>query len=64
MELGLSFEAVAERSGVSTRSVQRLENGEREGHLSTWFRLAGAVDLHLDALVSYLYEVDAPSIAD
>jgi putative transcriptional regulator len=51
---GLSYEAVAERSGIARRTVQRLENGEREGQLRTWFYLAQAVDLKIETLVKSL----------
>ena len=51
----LSYEEVAERSGVARRTVQRLENGEREGNLKTWFHLANAVGLQLPDLVLSLY---------
>ncbi|ROS56579.1 helix-turn-helix transcriptional regulator [Frigoribacterium sp. PhB118] len=55
---GLSYDVVAERSGIARRTVQRLENGEREGQLRTWFHLANAVDLSFEDLVRHLYEGD------
>ena len=51
---GLSYDAVAERSGIARRTVQRLENGEREGQLRTWFYLAQAIDLKIETLVRSL----------
>lgn len=56
----LTYEDVAEKSGIARRTVQRLETGEREGNLKTWFYLANAVDLQFSTLVSSLYDEPAP----
>ena len=62
---GLSYEVVAERSGIARRTVQRLENGEREGNLKTWFHLANAVGLDLPELSRALYAASSePAGAD
>jgi putative transcriptional regulator len=55
---GLTYDEVAERSGVARRTVQRLETGERQGTLITWFYLARAVDMHLYTLVRELEEAE------
>jgi putative transcriptional regulator len=52
---GLSYDLVAERSGIARRTVQRLENGEREGNLKSWFHLANAVGMDLPELTRALY---------
>ena len=52
----LTYEDVAERSGVARRTIQRLETGEREGNLLTWFHLANAVGLQFPDLVVFLYQ--------
>jgi putative transcriptional regulator len=54
---GLTYDVVAERSGIARRTVQRLENGEREGNLKTWFHLANAVGLDLPKLSKSLYDI-------
>ncbi|TWX34138.1 helix-turn-helix transcriptional regulator [Frigoribacterium sp. ACAM 257] len=54
---GLTYDVVAERSGIARRTVQRLENGEREGNIKTWFHLANAVGIDLPRLSKSLYEI-------
>lgn len=54
---GLTYDVVAERSGIARRTVQRLENGEREGNIKTWFHLANAVGLGLPELSKSLYDI-------
>lgn len=44
-ELGLSFDAVAERSGLHRSSVIRLANGDRDGTIRAWAKLAWAVEM-------------------
>ncbi len=42
-ERGLTFEQLAEASGLSRRGVIALETGERGGTVTTWFRVARAL---------------------
>jgi transcriptional regulator with XRE-family HTH domain len=44
-ELGMSQEAVAERSGVHATEVSRIEAGKRDPRVSTVERLARAVKM-------------------
>jgi len=43
--LGLTQEAVAERSGVHATEVSRIEAGKRDPKVSTLLRLAKAVEV-------------------
>lgn len=45
-------EALAAKSGVSVRYLQRLEAGERSPSISTVFRLANALDVTPNILVT------------
>lgn len=54
-EQRLSQEQLAERSGVSQRSLVQLETGKSKGTLETWFKIAEGLDLEIGAVVSALY---------
>lgn len=48
-DAGLSWEDLAERVGVSEKTLRRLEGAKREGHsLRLLQRIAEALQLHLD----------------
>nr|WP_274604668.1 helix-turn-helix transcriptional regulator [Microbacterium sp. CFBP 8794] len=42
-EQGLTYEQLAEASGLSRRGVIALETGERGGTVATWFKVAHAL---------------------
>jgi transcriptional regulator with XRE-family HTH domain len=50
-KLGLSQEQVAERSGVHSTEVSRIEAGRRDPRVSTVERLAAAVEVSPDRLL-------------
>lgn len=51
---GLTYEALAERAGLSRVGVINLELGHRMGSLSTWFALAHALEVPFGELMSHL----------
>lgn len=55
-ELGLTYEALAERSGLSRTGVINLEVGNRIGTLATWFAIAQAIDVPFGQLMEHLNE--------
>lgn len=50
-ERGWSYDVLAERSGVSRRTLIAVETGESLGSLDTWFRLAAAFEIELGDLL-------------
>ena len=50
---GYSQEELAERSGLSPRTVQRIENGETEPRGDSLARLAAALDVTVDDLADW-----------
>lgn len=42
-EQGLTYEQLAEASGLSRRGVIALETGERGGTVATWFKVSRAL---------------------
>lgn len=50
---GISQELLAEKSGVSLRTVQRIENGESEPRGDTLVRLANGLDVAPDELTDW-----------
>ncbi|MFV0592742.1 MAG: DUF4870 domain-containing protein [Draconibacterium sp.] len=50
---GISQELLAEKSGVSLRTVQRIENGETEPRGDTIGRLANALEVAPDELIEW-----------
>ena len=48
---GLSQKAVAEAVGITSRTYQRYEAGEREAAVSTLIRMADVYDVTVDYLV-------------
>lgn len=58
-ELGLTYDRLAELSGIGRRDVWRLSTGETSGTIASWYALAAAVSLPFPELVAHLDE--APS---
>lgn len=53
-ERGLTYDEVAERSGLARRTVVAMERGTRNGNIRSWFRIAQALGVPLTALVGVL----------
>jgi len=53
-ERGWSFDELAERSGVSRRTLIEMEHGQSNGRLESWFRIAEAFETPLGELVAVL----------
>lgn len=51
---GWTYEVLAEKSGVSRRTLIAVETGESNGALETWFRVATAFDVDLGDLARLL----------
>jgi len=51
---GLTYEQLAEASGLSRRGVIALEQGERSGNLRSWYRVAAALDVPFSELMAAL----------
>lgn len=58
MKRGLSQEALAEESGISNRTVQRIENGESNPTGDTLQRLSAALDVNPDELIDWTISED------
>jgi uncharacterized Tic20 family protein len=69
--VGYSQELVAEKSGLSLRTIQRIENGETEPHGETLKRLAVALNVTPEELIeweqtednSYLYYLNLSALS-
>jgi len=53
-ELGLTYEELAEASGLSRTGVINLELGNRNGSLAAWFAVATALGLPFSDLMASL----------
>lgn len=53
-ERGWSYDALAERSGVTRRTLISIETGSTRGALDSWFRFAEAFVMPLGELLSPL----------
>lgn len=53
-ERGYSYDALAERSGLSRRTLIEIEQGRTVGTLATWHALAHALDVPVGRLVETL----------
>lgn len=51
---GLTYEELAEASGLSRRGVIALERGERAGEMRSWYLVAKALGVRFDEFVSVL----------
>lgn len=56
--LGFTQELLAEKAGVTTRTIQRVENGETTPRADTISRIAGAMNLQPSDLLQYQKKVD------
>ena len=53
-ESGLTYDALAERSGVSRRTVISIETGTSRGSLDSWMRIYNALGCDFGALLQAL----------
>ena len=51
---GMSFDELERRSGVARSSLIWLEQGRQKGSLTTWWRIARALEVPLGELVAHL----------
>jgi len=51
---GLTYEELAEATGLSRRGVISLERGERNGNVRSWYRVARALGVGFAEFVSVL----------
>lgn len=50
-ERGWTYEVLADKSGVTRRTLISIETGETNGSLDTWFRIAQAFEMPLGDLL-------------
>lgn len=55
---GLTQKELADRTGLSVSMISCLVSGERSGTLTTWFKIAGALNVKIDDLI-YVMEENA-----
>lgn len=55
-ESGLTFEELAERSGLSRQTLLNVSAGRYQGNLRTWLMLARAWDVSLDDLLAPVWQ--------
>jgi putative transcriptional regulator len=60
-ESGLTYDALAKKSGVSRRTVISIETGTSRGSLDTWMRIYNALDRDFG---SFLQELKRPMTPD
>jgi transcriptional regulator with XRE-family HTH domain len=53
---GMTYEELAEVTGLSRRGVISLERGERNGNVRSWFRVAMALGVTMADFMSALDE--------
>jgi len=51
-EAGLTFEQLAERSGISRQTLLNVSSGKYYGDLRTWLKLSRAFGIGLDELLA------------
>ncbi|ODA89870.1 hypothetical protein ATY41_12055 [Leifsonia xyli subsp. xyli] len=49
---GLTFEQLAERSGISRQTLLNISSGKYNGDLRTWLRLSKAFEVSQDDLLA------------
>lgn len=54
LELGVTFPALVEVTGISRDQLIRMLNGKRNGSVSNWYYLAQALDLPFGDLMAHL----------
>lgn len=52
---GLTFEQLAERSGVSRQTLLNVSSGKYHGDLRTWLRLSRAFGVDMDELLAEVW---------
>ena len=57
-DAGLTYDALAEKTGVSRRTLISIENGQSNGSVETWYNIAGALDIDMSDLMRSLYTAD------
>ncbi len=57
---GLTFEQLAEASGVSRQTLLRLSAGQARGEVVTWMRLSIAFQVSMDELLGPVFVDDEP----
>jgi transcriptional regulator with XRE-family HTH domain len=57
-DAGLTYDALAEKTGVSRRTLISIENGQSNGSVESWYRIAGALDIDMADLMRSLYSAD------
>lgn len=55
-ESGLTYEALAEQSGVSRQTLLNIASGKYNGDLRTWLRLSRAFDIELETLLAEVWD--------
>jgi putative transcriptional regulator len=53
-ESGLTYEQLAEATGLSRRGVIALERGERNGNVGSWFKVAKALGITMGEFMAVL----------
>lgn len=49
-QLGITYDELAAKSGVSRRTIVAVETGTSPGSMETWFRLASTLEICFDEL--------------
>jgi transcriptional regulator with XRE-family HTH domain len=65
-EAGLSYDQLAQRSGISRRTLIEIEQGRTIGTLNTWHAVAHALDVSFDQLLGSMcagHEPPGPSLS-
>jgi putative transcriptional regulator len=60
-ERGMTYDALAQASGLSRTGIINLEVGNRRGSLNTWFSLAVALEVPFGELMQHLQDAAADS---
>jgi DNA-binding XRE family transcriptional regulator len=57
-DAGLTYDALAEKTGVSRRTLISIENGQSNGSVETWYLIAGALEITMADLMRSLDSID------
>ncbi len=57
-DAGLTYDALAEKTGVSRRTLISIENGQSNGSVETWYHIAGALGVSVSELMNMLDSSD------
>ena len=58
---GLTYDALAKKSGVSRRTVISIETGSSRGSLDSWMRIYAALDCNFG---SFLHDLKNPTLSE